>query len=103
MSDPDTVTTPEVPDAAVAATDGPPPAGWQERSLCRQTDPDMFFFDHGREAANAKRICASCPVQAECLQDAVARNEEWGIWGGMTGPERRKIAKQIRTNLRPAS
>lgn len=45
-----------------------------------------------RWIAEAKQVCASCPVQARCLEDALGRSEPNGIWGGLTPEERRKLA-----------
>jgi len=42
----------------------------------------LFFSDELHEIAEAKRICATCPVMAECLEGAVERREPWGVWGG---------------------
>ncbi len=42
----------------------------------------VFFSDDLRDIARAKRICATCPVLAECLEGALERREPWGVWGG---------------------
>ncbi|HKY15481.1 MAG TPA: WhiB family transcriptional regulator [Microthrixaceae bacterium] len=42
----------------------------------------LFFSDELHEIAQAKRICATCPVMAECLEGALERHERWGVWGG---------------------
>ena len=34
--------------------------GWQERSLCAQTDPEAFFPEKGGSTREAKRVCVSC-------------------------------------------
>lgn len=64
---------------------------WRWSALCAQSDPDEFFPDkqgHG-SSAQAKRVCARCPVSAECLGFALENQEEYGIWGGKTRRERR--------------
>ncbi|MEW2474642.1 WhiB family transcriptional regulator [Micromonospora gifhornensis] len=66
---------------------------WQERALCSQTDPEAYFPEKGGSAAPAKRICAGCEVRVECLEYALARREPYGIWGGKTEGERRKILR----------
>lgn len=64
---------------------------WMDEGICNQTDPDEFFPDKGGSSAMAKRICRGCPVMAQCLDYAVDRNERFGIWGGQSEHERRKI------------
>lgn len=48
---------------------------------CRTFDPDLWFSDAPAELEVAKSLCVDCPVRAECLAGAVARNEPWGVWG----------------------
>lgn len=40
----------------------------------------------------AKSVCAACPVQRRCLQQAIAVDERYGVWGGLTTDERRLVA-----------
>lgn len=70
------------------------PDDWRDLALCAQTDPEIFFPDKGESSAQAKRVCMSCEVRAECLQDALDRGERFGIWGGLSERERRRVAKQ---------
>lgn len=67
---------------------------WQERALCAQTDPEAFYPDKGGSVREAKRICQGCDVRAECLEYALAHDERFGIWGGMSERERRKLKKR---------
>ena len=67
---------------------------WQERALCAQTDPEAFFPEKGGSTREAKKVCASCDVKAECLEYALANDERFGIWGGLSERERRRIKKQ---------
>lgn len=67
---------------------------WQDFANCRGADVDIFFPDRGASTRGAKEICAACMVQAECLEYAVTRGEKFGIWGGLSERERRKIRKQ---------
>jgi len=71
---------------------------WRSRSACRDTDPDVFFPIGSTGPAleqieTARRICAACTVRDECLEFALATNQEAGIWGGITEEERRKLRK----------
>jgi WhiB family redox-sensing transcriptional regulator len=72
---------------------GEPPE-WQERALCAQTDPEAFFPEKGGSTREAKRICLGCEVRAECLEYALANDERFGIWGGMSERERRRYRRR---------
>lgn len=72
--------------------DRPP---WMADALCAETDPDAFFPDKGGSSVEAKRVCARCPVQQECLEYALTHDERFGVWGGASERERRRMrAKQ---------
>ncbi|MGN8247460.1 WhiB family transcriptional regulator [Cellulomonas soli] len=71
------------------------PMGWQERSLCAQTDPEAFFPEKGGSTREAKKVCTSCDVRAECLEYALANDERFGIWGGLSERERRKLKRRV--------
>ena len=66
---------------------------WQERALCAQTDPEAVFPEKGGSTREAKRICASCEVRPECLEYALAFDERFGIWGGLSERERRRLKR----------
>jgi WhiB family transcriptional regulator, redox-sensing transcriptional regulator len=68
--------------------------GWQERALCAQTDPEAFFPEKGGSTREAKQVCLSCDVRGECLDYALANDERFGIWGGMSERERRRHKKR---------
>lgn len=67
---------------------------WQERALCAQTDPEAFFPEKGGSTREAKRVCTSCEVRAECLEYALEHDERFGIWGGLSERERRKLKRR---------
>ena len=69
--------------------------GWQDRALCAQTDPDAFFPEKGGSTREAKRVCRSCEVRAECLEYALGHDERFGIWGGLSERERRRLKRQV--------
>jgi WhiB family redox-sensing transcriptional regulator len=69
-------------------------ASWQERALCAQTDPEAFFPEKGGSTREAKRVCLSCDVRGECLEYALMHDERFGIWGGLSERERRKLKKR---------
>ncbi|MFT4124916.1 MAG: WhiB family transcriptional regulator [Gordonia sp. (in: high G+C Gram-positive bacteria)] len=68
---------------------------WQDRALCAQTDPEAFFPEKGGSTREAKRICTGCEVKAECLEYALANDERFGIWGGLSERERRRLKRGI--------
>ena len=67
---------------------------WQDRALCAQTDPEAFFPEKGGSTREAKKICTGCEVKAECLEYALANDERFGIWGGLSERERRRIKRE---------
>jgi len=70
------------------------PLAWQSDALCAQTDPEAFFPEKGGSTRDAKKICASCEVRAQCLEYALKNDERFGIWGGLSERERRKLRKR---------
>jgi WhiB family redox-sensing transcriptional regulator len=70
------------------------PLAWQSDSLCAQTDPEAFFPEKGGSTRDAKKICASCEVRVHCLEYALENDERFGIWGGLSERERRKLRKR---------
>ena len=68
--------------------------GWQDRALCAQTDPEAFFPEKGGSTREAKKVCRGCEVRAECLEFALAHDERFGIWGGMSERERRQLKRK---------
>ncbi|WP_432520685.1 WhiB family transcriptional regulator [Kineococcus sp. SYSU DK006] len=73
----------------------PEDPGWQELALCAQTDPEAFFPEKGGSTREAKRVCQSCEVRQECLEYALSNDERFGIWGGLSERERRRLKRQI--------
>ena len=67
---------------------------WQEQALCAQTDPEAFFPEKGGSTREAKRVCSRCEVRADCLSYALARDERFGIWGGLSERERRRLKRR---------
>ena len=67
---------------------------WQERALCAQTDPEAFFPEKGGSTKEAKKVCMSCDVRIECLDYALRHEERFGIWGGLSGSERERLAER---------
>ena len=68
--------------------------GWQTDALCAQTDPEAFFPEKGGSTRDAKKVCGVCNVKAQCLEYALANDERFGIWGGLSERERRRLRKR---------
>ena len=68
--------------------------GWQDRALCAQTDPEAFFPEKGGSTREAKKVCLTCEVRDDCLEYALMNDERFGIWGGLSERERRKLKKR---------
>ena len=76
---------------------------WQERGKCREAANELFFLDDGEKGAVkrrkielAKRVCKACPVINECTQHALSLPEPYGVWGGMSEEDRKKMVKRGR-------
>lgn len=70
--------------------------GWRYRSACRSSDPVLFFPVGStgvalEEIRAAVALCQTCPVQQQCLDFALDTNQEFGIWGGTSEEERRRL------------
>ena len=83
---------PALPWAADPAED----QAWRLEALCAETDPEAFFPEKGGSTREAKRVCVGCDVRAECLEFALANDERFGIWGGLSERERRRLRLQRR-------
>ena len=77
--------------------DGAPVAGdvwWFASAACRGLPSDIFFVDAGKPTGEALAICERCPVQAQCLDYALERNEVFGVWGGYSQRELRLLRRE---------
>ena len=74
------------------ATTGEVPT-WQRKANCMGVDPDLFFPERGASTREAKEVCRGCVVREDCLEYALANGEKFGIWGGMSERERRRIRR----------
>jgi WhiB family transcriptional regulator, redox-sensing transcriptional regulator len=86
---------PDRPELDAIAPATPDDDQWQERALCAQTDPEAFFPEKGGSTREAKRICQGCEVRDACLDYALAHDERFGIWGGLSERERRRLKRGI--------
>ena len=88
------VQLPELEHGVECSDDDAEEIGWQDQALCAQTDPEAFFPEKGGSTREAKRICSGCDVRAECLEYALAHDERFGIWGGLSERERRRLKRR---------
>ncbi len=80
---------------------------WQLRAACRGIDSALFFHPANERGASresreaqAKQVCARCPVVAQCREHAVSVEESFGTWGGLSEVELRALITQRRRELR---
>ena len=66
---------------------------WQDQANCMGVDPDLFFPERGASTREAKEVCRGCVVREECLEYALVNSEKFGIWGGMSERERRRLRR----------
>ena len=71
-----------------------PKGNWQDEANCLGVDPDLFFPERGASTREAKEVCKGCGVREDCLEYALANGEKFGIWGGLSERERRRIRRQ---------
>lgn len=71
---------------------------WMRDGLCSQTDPDAFHPEKGGAVEPAKAVCAACPVLTECRSWALATDQRFGVWGGLSARERQQIRTRTTTN-----
>ena len=75
---------------------------WQDYANCRGADADLFFPERGASTRKAMAICGECQVRAECLDFAIEVGEKFGIWGGMSERERRRVRRERQVAIRHA-
>jgi WhiB family redox-sensing transcriptional regulator len=66
---------------------------WPDDGACKGHTPDLWFPPRGAASTKAKQICNSCPVKTECLTHAMQHGERFGIWGGTTEEERKRLRR----------
>lgn len=73
---------------------------WHGEAACRGSNPDVFFGERGLNNGEAKAICRVCPVRKECIDHALERGEKFGVWGGFSERERRRMRRVRRSRQR---
>jgi WhiB family redox-sensing transcriptional regulator len=94
VTQPSASTTPH-PARGVGAVASIRPAAWWDAARCRGTDAALFFppEEDGEDVRDATAICSGCPVARECLEWALDTDEQFGVWGGTTPRERRRLKR----------
>lgn len=64
-----------------------------DQALCSQVGSDVWFPEKGQSTREAKEVCKQCPIRERCLTIALERDERYGVWGGLSERERRKLKK----------
>jgi WhiB family redox-sensing transcriptional regulator len=72
-----------------------PDLSWQENALCAQAGPEFFFPAPGSSTREAKQLCGACEGRVACLEYALAHDERFGVWGGLSEKERIRL-KRVR-------
>ncbi|MFJ8857925.1 WhiB family transcriptional regulator [Streptomyces sp. NPDC102451] len=72
---------------------------WRMHAACREEDPDLFFPIGSSgpalvQAEEAKAVCGICPVREQCLEWALEKGQDAGVWGGMDENERRALKRR---------
>jgi WhiB family transcriptional regulator, redox-sensing transcriptional regulator len=76
---------------------------WQRQANCMGVDPDLFFPERGASTREAKEVCRGCVVREDCLEFALNNSEKFGIWGGLSERERRRIRRRRAVERRAAA
>lgn len=76
-----------------------PDLSWQDRAACAGMNTNLFYPQKSVNSSTAKKICRHCTVSNECLIYALKTEEDFGIWGGKSERERRKLRKQLGSKL----
>lgn len=76
-----------------------PHSTWWEDAACAGADINLFYPPTGDRGTirEAQTICRGCPVRDACIEDALSRPFEEGIWGGLTSRDRSELHAARRT------
>lgn len=75
--------------------DGPTTETWRADAACIGEDVEEFFPERGETTALAKSVCGVCLVRVDCLQYALVTGQKFGIWGGTSERERRRMRRGL--------
>ncbi len=72
-----------------------PDWAWQDEANCLGVDPNLFFPERGASTREAKEVCRGCVAREDCLEYALESGEKFGIWGGLSERERRRLRRSL--------
>lgn len=73
------------------------PLRWVLAARCASADPEAWFPRKGAPPVEAVlRVCKRCPVRDDCLEFALSNDLDYGVWGGLTAMQRRRLKKKRR-------
>ncbi len=72
---------------------------WMDDAACLGLPTNMFYPEEPGGTAQAKAVCRTCPVIADCLTWALDTGDVHGVLGG-TSPTMRLHAKWARNRRR---
>ena len=75
--------------------DPPPPDTWQDKAACYGIDPEIFFPASEEDASLALSYCTACGIREICLAWALRNRERYGVWGGLTEQQRRRLQRHV--------
>ncbi len=82
-------------DLGALPPDPSPPDMWQDRAACFGADPNLFFPTSEEEAGPALTYCVRCGIRITCLAWALKNGERYGVWGGLTEQQRRRLHRSV--------
>lgn len=69
--------------------------GWKLKAKCQNSPFPDAWYGKSDSTSKARMLCQGCPVSSQCLAYALENDEQYGIWGGMTTPERRRLKRKM--------
>jgi WhiB family transcriptional regulator, redox-sensing transcriptional regulator len=82
-------------DLATLPRDPAPPDTWQDKAACYGIDPEIFFPPSEEDAGLALSYCGACGIRETCLAWALRNRERYGVWGGLTEQQRRRLSRHV--------
>lgn len=76
---------------------------WSRDAVCLSADAGIFFPEKGGSIWEAKQVCDTCPVTAECLAYALETGQHEGVWGGRSARERKTMRRRAQARGIPAA
>ena len=70
------------------------PPDWRRLARCAETDPEAFYPEKGHSVRAAKEVCIACEVRVQCLEYALETGDRFGVWGGLSWPQRRRLLRE---------